>query len=104
VTSITETVTTYTPVVATEKVNLEQQNITIFPNPAQDFIAVQIDFVEKDLKIELINDLGQVVQTSKILAGTTLGFIQTETLYGGVYFVKISNDTFSKTQKVVISK
>ena len=33
--------------------------ITIAPNPASEFIAIQTQMTENDLKVELINELGQ---------------------------------------------
>ncbi len=77
-------------------------NIKIFPNPAQDFITVQTDFTENDLKVELINELGQVLKTSKILQGTTMSMIVVDTIYNGIYFVKVSNGNDSKSFKVII--
>jgi hypothetical protein len=59
---------------------------------------------ENDLKVEVINELGQVVETSKILQGSTLTVIETDTLYNGIYFVKISSNEDSKSFKIIISK
>jgi len=60
--------------------------------------------MEKDLDVALLDELGKVVRTSKILQGSTLSIIETETLYNGVYFVKISDANSSKTYKVIIDK
>ena len=60
--------------------------------------------LENNLKVELIDELGKVVKTSEILQGSTLSIIETETVYNGLYFLKISNDKQSKTFKVIINK
>lgn len=104
VASVTETNTVTYTALAVNDFNLQNATINVFPNPAQNFIVVQLDFVEKDLKVELINELGQVVEKSKILSGSTLCFIPTDTVYDGIYFVKISNGINSRTYKVVINK
>ena len=78
--------------------------VVIAPNPAQDFIAIQTQMVENDLTVELINELGQIVKTSKIIQGSTLAIIETDTVYNGIYFVKISNGNQSKSYKVIIKK
>ena len=78
--------------------------VTIAPNPASEFIAIQTQMAEQDMKVELIDELGKVVKTSKILQGSTLSIIETDTVYNGIYFVKISNETNSKTFKVIINK
>ncbi len=100
-TTPTGTTTYLAPLAITD---FEKKNITIYPNPAQNYFTVQADFVENDLKIEIINELGQVVETSKILQGSTLTVIETETLYNGIYFVKISSNEDSKSFKIIISK
>ena len=92
--------TTYLPLTVT---NFEKTNITIFPNPAQDYFTVQADFVENDLNVEVINELGQVVKTSKILQGSTLTVIETDTLYNGIYFVRISSAKDAKSYKIIIN-
>ena len=92
--------TTYLPLTVTD---FEKTNITIFPNPAQDYFTVQADFVENDLNVEVINELGQVVKTSKILQGSTLTVIETDTLYNGIYFVKITSAKDAKSYKIIIN-
>lgn len=102
VTSVTETTTTY--VLSNDNFILDKASIIIYPNPASEFITIQTEFVEKDLKVELINELGQIIKTSKILQGTTFCIIETDTLYNGIYFVKISDGKNSKSHKVIIDK
>lgn len=95
-------ITTY---LANENFILDNSTISIFPNPTSDYFTVQTDFVESDLDVILINELGQIVKTSKIQKGSTFSIIETDTLYNGIYFVKISNGKEeSKSYKVVIDK
>ena len=93
-----------TYVLNTDDFSLENSKITIFPNPAQDFITVQTDFAEFDVKIELINELGQIVKTSKIIQGTTMSIVEIDTIYNGTYFVRVSSGKSAKTFKVIIAK
>jgi hypothetical protein len=58
----------------------------------------------QDMNVELINELGQIVKTTKILQGSTLSIIETDSVYNGIYFVKISNGTNSQTHKVIVNK
>ncbi len=104
VTSITEPVTIYTPptsgIAATA--NLE---ITAFPNPTSDFIAVQTaGLLTSDLNVAVSDMMGRLVQSSKILQGSTITYIDTRTLYSGEYLVRIYNDNTSVTKKVLITK
>ena len=93
-----------TTTLATNSFQNSEFNVTIAPNPASEFIAIQTQMAEQDMNVELIDELGKIVKTSKILQGSTLSIIETDTVYNGVYFVKISNGTNSKTFKVVINK
>jgi hypothetical protein len=79
-------------------------NLVIYPNPSQDFIAIQSNLLANNLKLELINEIGQVVLENTILQGSTLSVMETHSLYNGLYFLKVSDDKNSKTYKVIINK
>ena len=78
--------------------------VTIAPNPASEFIAIQTPMAQNDMDVYLINELGQIVKTSTILQGSTLCVIETDTIYNGIYFVKITDGKNDKTLKVIINK
>ena len=101
VTTIPTGTTTY---LAKNTFNFNDTKVIIAPNPAQDFIAIQSQMAENDLKVELIDELGKVVKTSQIPQGSTLSIIETETVYNGLYFIRISNEKVSKSYKVIINK
>jgi len=104
VTSVSETVTTYSPN-AVSKADLESLKVSIYPNPAQDFIAVQTKMPETyNRKVELVDEAGKVVLTNQILQGSTLCILPTDELYNGIYFVTISAGKSTYTQKVVINR
>ena len=104
VNSITESITNYDSSLAVNEFDESFLNLVISPNPSQDFIAVQSNLLAKSLKLELINELGQVVLKNTILQGSTLSIIETHTLYNGLYFLKVSDDKHTKTYKVIINK
>jgi len=103
VTSIDEPTTNYNNL-GVEDFDFSAMNMKLYPNPAQDFITIQSEALPYDLKIELINVLGQVVQRGEILQGSTLSIIEINTLYSGLYFVNLSRGKNSKTYKIIISK
>jgi hypothetical protein len=45
-----------------------------------------------------------IIKENKILQGSTLAIIETDTIYNGVYFIRISSGSQSKTYKVIIDK
>jgi hypothetical protein len=57
-----------------------------------------------NMKVELVNELGQIVKTCEILQGSTLSIIETDSIYNGIYFVKISNGKDSRAYKVIINR
>ena len=106
VTSIGETTTTYVPsgsaISAAEFNNL---NLTVFPNPSSELIAIQVgELVKEDLEVELFDITGKKVQSTKINKGQTVTFFDVQTLYSGVYIVKISNGNLQTTRKVVLTR
>lgn len=102
VTTISESTTQYT--LANTDFNLSKLNIKIYPNPAQEFIAIQSDMIEDNLEVSLIDSLGKVIQTSEILQGSTLCIMDLSTIYNGIYFVRVANAKDNKTFKIVVNK
>ncbi len=105
VTTITEPTTVYTPTTGVTSINTNDFKTTIFPNPTNDFIAVQVMGLNKEnLKVELFDETGKLVQQSTITAGATNTYLDTRTLYSGNYLVKISGSETLTTKKVVVQK
>ncbi len=88
VTAISETVTTYNPSSAVSENRLENIKTTIYPNPSNDFIAVQIEgLLKQELTLQLCDMNGRQLQQSSIQPGSTIGYFDTRTLYAGQYAV-----------------
>lgn len=102
VASVSETTTQYT--LDNADFDLSDLNIKIYPNPAQEFIAIQADMQETNLKVTLIDALGKIIQTNEILQGSTLCILDLSTVYNGVYFVKVASGKDDKTFKIVIKR
>lgn len=104
VNTINEDTTNYDSSLGFESFDESNLNLVIYPNPAQDFIAIQSNMVPENLKLELINELGQVILTNQILQGSTLSIMEIHTLYDGIYFLRVSKQNNSKTYKIIIKK
>lgn len=92
VTTITEPTQTYNVSTHLSDHAFQQLNITVFPNPSSDLIAIQInDLVTEDLKVEMVDITGRRVMETEIKRGSTIAYFDTQTLYAGTYIVKISN-------------
>ncbi len=103
VNSVTESTEVY---VSTSTVDVESlSKISIFPNPASDLIAIQInDIVKSDLSIELIDIAGKLVKNTKIIQGQTIAYIDVQTLYSGTYYIKITDQINTLIKPVVINR
>jgi hypothetical protein len=83
----------------------EQLNLNVFPNPTTDLIAIQASgLVSDDLTVELIDIMGKVIKSTIIHKGQTVAYFDVKTVYNGTYFVKITNGTNVKTEKIVINR
>jgi len=105
VTSITETTTPYNPALASTQFDIQEKELLVYPNPAADFIAVQLNkLVVSNQTIELTDMLGRVIASTQVVQGSTLCYFDTSSLYNGIYFVRIASSKEPQSVKVIISK
>jgi hypothetical protein len=103
VTAVGEATTVYTGTTGISEPVLDQLGVSIFPNPASELIAIQIQsLVEADLRVELLDIAGRVLLTSKIQKGSTIAYFDVQTIYEGTYVVRISSHDQSIAKKVVV--
>ncbi|HEX2898538.1 MAG TPA: YHYH protein [Bacteroidia bacterium] len=104
VTSITEPTTVYTGAVAITEADFNGLNVSVYPNPASDLVAIQIGgLVTENLNVELIDMTGRQVQSTVVKAGQTIAYFDVQAVYDGIYLVKVSNGEFSLTKKIVVA-
>lgn len=104
--SITETVTTYTP--STTGISDDNKNnfdVSVFPNPANDFIAVQLnDLTKENLAVVLFDIAGKQIDQQTIYQGSTIAYFDTRTLYNGEYIVKLTSASQTVTKRISIMR
>ncbi len=101
--SIGEAVETYAGI--KEFSELDNLQISVFPNPATDVIAIQVGSILKaDLIIELYDMSGQLVRNTTLNQGSTIWHLDTRTLYSGEYILQLSQNGSTTMKKVVITK
>jgi hypothetical protein len=89
--NINETVTTYAPTSATFESGAQSFDIAVFPNPASDFIALQVSGLMRDQAVVSLYDMnGRLMQTTEIQAGSTICHLDVRTLYAGTYLVSVA--------------
>jgi hypothetical protein len=106
VASVSEPTTVYqTLATGISEKEFDELNVSIFPNPATDLIALQLNgLVKNDYSIELRDITGKLIKSVQILKGSTIAYFDTQTLYEGIYIVRISSGNLSRSEKVVIRR
>lgn len=106
VNTITEPVTIYTGNPnGVSQFNLNNWQFSVFPNPTQDMVAVQVgSLVSATLNITFSDLNGRVLAKSQILPGSTIAYFDTRTYYSGTYILTISDGFQQKTQKLTLVK
>jgi hypothetical protein len=102
VSTIAEPVITYLP--STGIANTIKTSIIVSPNPATEFVAVQLSGLQnEDVQLELIDLQGKIIQSDKIVQGSTITYFDVRKLYDGFYFIKVTGKNFSKIEKIKVS-
>jgi hypothetical protein len=78
---------------------IENENIRIYPNPANDFINIEINNnYDSNFNISIYNSLGiKVIETSNE------NTINIEDLPSGMYFINVTTENLNKTKKIIIN-
>lgn len=100
VTSVPSGTTTYVPQLANAGFDLKKA--TFAPNPAVDFVALQIPMTSRDVTVDLMDLTGKIIQSQKIVQGSTLCVFETDTLYNGIYLLRLQDAQNTETFKVSV--
>jgi hypothetical protein len=103
VSSIVEPVITYTSSINATKNPLDEDNIQIFTDPWNQFLAIQTGKLNRnDIEVSLYDLSGKIIQKSKIIAGSTITYLNIQTVYHGIYLVTLRMDGHEVTKKISI--
>jgi hypothetical protein len=101
VTSISESVTTYNG--SAELESIQNAIFKVFPNPTSDILVIQFEGLnQSEIKAELFDQNGKLVQVQTILPGSTLCYFDVKTLYAGAYFVTLTSGSFKQNYTISI--
>lgn len=76
-------------------------NMVLAPNPATSQVALSINGVSGMVNCSIIDMSGRVIYNNDINAETTSS-IDLRNVPAGAYFVRITNDSFSKVEKLIV--
>ena len=69
----------------------------VWPNPSNEIAMVQVNgLTEQSRKISLYNQLGQLIQQKILAQGSTIVYFEIDTLYQGLYYVKVEGAAETK--------
>ena len=95
----------YFHIVKVQNTGLQLVQFKVFPNPAADIIAIQADgLITNDAEVLLLDNTGKIVQQTNIYKGQTIAYFSSETLYAGIYIVKIKSAETNETHKIIVKK
>ena len=96
VTSITEPVTTYTSDAGLQE--LTAADWQVWPNPTHEIAMVQVNGLStQSRKVELYDQLGRLIEQKILAQGSTIVYFEIDTLYQGIYVVRVEGDAQAKT-------
>ncbi|MDP5171647.1 MAG: YHYH protein [Bacteroidia bacterium] len=105
VTTIGEATTVYTGSTGISDEAFQALNISIYPNPSSDILAVQLGGLnQSDLNVELVDLTGKLISSTVIKKGSTIAYFDVQTVYEGTYLISVSDARNRSTKKVVITK
>ncbi len=107
---LADTITKTISVTATDvkELNIAMNQITVYPNPANENVTVSFDLLNaNDVQIDLIDITGKTIRATNSMrfgAGMNEISLNTADITQGIYFVKVSTTELSKTKRLVIIK
>jgi hypothetical protein len=82
----------------------EISNLSVYPNPFKDeFTLILPENSDFPYTVELIDYLGKVVHT-EVIKSQSSNIKLKESISGGVYFVKVYNESFQLTERLIKTK
>lgn len=91
---------TVSPVIAV-RMEGEDKDIKVFPNPADDFFFVETAADPSSLRVRLLNHVGQTVPLAPQVQAGRLMF-PTSNLAAGVYYIEIQQNNGVQSHKVIV--
>ena len=90
--------------ITTEITEIANSNITsIYPNPATNFVSINLENYKNKTTIEIFDMQGKKMFIQTIDANTnTVLSINTSNLLNGIYIIRIINEAYTTSQKLVI--
>lgn len=84
---------------------VDEAKVVVYPNPAADFLAVQIPYATKQSwDVSLVDLKGETIKTTRISEVRTIAYFDVRTVYAGTYFLKLESGNQEVVRKVIIGR
>jgi uncharacterized protein (TIGR02145 family) len=93
-----------TPVTGINQIN-QDDKIKIYPNPAKDKLFIALDNSASNLSYTLSDIRGKVLMINNFPGPAQQSIeIRLTELNNGIYFLRVKNDTFDRTEKIIVNR
>lgn len=79
----------------------DANSMVVYPNPTTDNAVLRVEGLNADAQVILVDVSGRVISTSVLAKGQTTMTIEMESLNAGTYYVRVVNDSFTKTMSLI---
>lgn len=81
------------------------KSVVVYPNPANHFLNISVlDESMKDIEIDIFNNAGQIVYSSRVINGAKIETIDINDFAEGIYIIRFNTNNKSFTKKLVVVK
>jgi agmatine/peptidylarginine deiminase len=83
---------------------VENQEVKMYPNPANDIVYITTPDIEENLKIEISDLMGNIIINYDVNERTNIFALDVSNYNSGMYLCKIQSSRYLKVTKFVVSK
>ncbi len=95
----------YSDSIVSIKRNWQEQGLVVYPNPAKDFVNLVIKQpIKTPVNLEVLNSLGQIVLTQRLINNQQHVLLNVEALSKGTYYINYRVNELIKTAVFILNK
>lgn len=80
---------------------LDPASVVVFPNPAKDFVTMEMNLNDKGAKVELMNAVGMMVSSETLPAGMERHELSLRELPAGIYLLRVTTQEGSLSRQII---
>ncbi len=80
---------------------LDPASVVVFPNPAKDFVTMEMNLNDKGVRVELMNAVGMMVSSEFLPAGVDRHELSLRELPAGIYLLRVTTQEGSLSRQII---